>query len=220
MVGQLARLMGLMTLATFYVVPTAHAADEIGFSNDGVTWGTSLAEPIFDPDFRWVPGDDEIASFYVRNQGPTGAAMTIEARSADTDKLLSNDDIALSARVAGGPWVDLKNGVASESLTSRSITRGDVVRVDVNAVFDAQSTNRSQVKELALNFRVTLQDWRAANGDTGDGSGNGSGSDNSGSLPDTGAQIAAWMIVVALGLMLAGSVIVARRDRSEVTSHG
>ena len=198
----------------------AVAADEIGLSNDGVRWGSTLSDPIFDPNFRWVPGDDEIASFYVRNQGPTGAAMTIEARSADTDKLLSNDDIALSARVDGGSWVELKNGVASKRLTSRSITRGDVVRVDVNAVFDAQSTNRSQVKELALNFRVTLQDWRAANGGSGEGDSDSEGRGDTGSLPAAGAQVTAWSVAAVLGLVLLGSLIVARGERSEVTDRG
>ena len=33
---------------------------------------------LFDPDRRWVPGDAEVASFHVRNSGPTTAQLTIE----------------------------------------------------------------------------------------------------------------------------------------------
>lgn len=224
MIGRLARLIGVITLMAFSAASTAHAADEIGLSNDGVTWSSSLPKPLFDPDFRWVPGDSETASFYVRNQGPSGAMMTIEARSADSDKLMSNDDIAMKARVDGGDWVALANGIPTASLTSRGIRRGENVRVDVNAVFISSSPNRSQTKELDINFRVHLQDWVAANGGTGSGgtggNGNGNGSGVTGALPDTGAQIAAWMLGAGVILTVLGSLVVARRDRDEVSDRG
>ena len=53
----------------------AVAADEIGLSSDGFSWGSTLPQPLFDPAFRWVPGDRETASFWVRNQSGDGALL-------------------------------------------------------------------------------------------------------------------------------------------------
>lgn len=219
MISRLMRLIGVITLMTFSTSSTAYASDEIGLSNDGVTWSSSLPKPLFDTDFRWIPGDDQTASFYVRNQGPSGAMITIEARSSDSDKLMSNNDIVMKARVDTGQWVDLDNGVPTASLTSRGIRRGEKVRVDVNAVFVNSSPNRSQTKELNINFRVHLEDWVAANGGTGSG-GTKDDSGESGALPDTGAQVAAWMLVVGFAVTILGSLVVARRDRDEVSDRG
>ncbi len=188
----------------------AHAADEIGLSADGSSWSAGLDDPLFDPDVRWVPGDSRTASFFVRNQGPSGAAMTIEARSADRDQLIADDDIDLRARADGGEWVDLRNGVASRRLTDRAITRGGVVRVDVNAVFDPASTNQSQVKRLALDFSVALADAAGSGGGAdadggadGDGGGPGSG-DTPAALPDTGAGTTRTVVLVALAAVVGG----------------
>ena len=115
---------------------SAYAADEIGLSRDGVTWTPTLPGGLFDGAFRWVPGDSETESFYVRNQGPSDAVMVIEARSADSDELLSNDDIELRARVDGGTWAELENGATGRSLSQQRIGEDDVVHVDVKATFD------------------------------------------------------------------------------------
>jgi len=191
----------LVAALTTLISSSAIAADEVGLSNDGTTWGSTLAHPLFDPSIRWVPGDDETASFYVRNQGPTRALMTIEARSADTDELLSNDDIALKARAAGGAWVDLENGVPTADLAGGSIASGGVVKVDVNAVFDWQSPNRSQSKTLPLTFRVTLTDSLE------DVPGGGSEDE---ALPGTGSSFTVWQVVMA-GLLIGFGIALLRR---------
>ena len=187
---------------------TAQAADEIGFSNDGVTWSSSLPNPVFDPAFRWVPGDSRTASFFVRNDGPSTALMTIEARSADTDELLAVDDIDLQARVVGGSWVAIENGIASGPLTQGSIARGDVVQIQVNATFDPNSSNQSQTKRLPLSFTVTLTDALE------------SVSAGGGLLPSTGAKIGFWPLTLALGASVVGGALVARRSTSaEESAH-
>ena len=187
---------------------TAQAADEIGFSNDGVTWSSSLPNPVFDPAFRWVPGDSRTASFFVRNDGPSTALMTIEARSADTDELLAVDDIDLQARVVGGSWVAIENGIASGPLTQGSIARGDVVQIQVNATFDPNSSNQSQSKRLPLSFTVTLTDALE------------SVSAGGGLLPSTGAKIGFWPLTLALGASVVGGALVARRSTSaEESAH-
>ncbi|MEG9226178.1 hypothetical protein [Aeromicrobium sp. Sec7.5] len=177
----------------------AQAADEVEFSDDGAAWSSSLPDPVFDPAFRWVPGDSQTASFFVRNNGPSAALMTIEARSADTDELLADDDIDLQARVAGGSWVALDNGVITGPLTQGSIARGDVVEVQVNATFDPDATNQSQTRRLPLTFTVTL-----AEALEGDGTGGGL-------LPGTGAKVGFWTLTLALGASVIGGAIVVRR---------
>lgn len=187
---------------------TAQAADEIGFSNDGVTWSSSLPNPVFDPAFRWVPGDSRTASFFVRKDGPSTALMTIEARSADTDELLAVDDIDLQARVVGGSWVAIENGIASGPLTQGSIARGDVVQIQVNATFDPNSSNQSQSKRLPLSFTVTLTDALE------------SVSAGGGLLPSTGAKIGFWPLTLALGASVVGGALLARRSTSaEESAH-
>lgn len=182
---------------------SAYAADDIGLSRDGHTWAATLPGGLFDESFRWIPGDSHTESFFVRNQGPSRAFMTIEVRSLDTGELLSNDDITLRARVDDAAWVDLENGDRSESLTQRSIGRTDAVQVDVNATFDPASANRSQTKELALAFSVTLVDAL-------DGDGGGSGVDRL--IPDTGAEISAWLAVSACVMLAIGARLARRRE--------
>lgn len=206
---------------------TAHAADEIGLSKDGSTWSTTLSDPLFDPAFRWVPGDDEISSFFVRNQGPTGADLTISVRSADTDQLLGNEDIALFARADGGPWVELVNGVASAALTARTVSRLGIVRVDVRAVFDPASTNQSKTKSVPLTFFVTLSEAvpsATPSPDDSDGSDDGSDdsddsddaddSDDYGFLPGSGSTLRPEVLWVA-AILIGGGLAIFRRARRE-----
>lgn len=192
-----------------------HAAEEIGLSNDGVTWSSTLERPLFDPAFRWVPGDSETASFYVRNQGPSSALLAIAARSADTDELLEHDDIRLRARAAGGDWVAIENGVASRSLTSQSLRRGASTQVQVNATFDPASTNQSQTKVLRLDFVVTLADHRALEPpDAADGSADESSSIPTGvgaALPSTGSPLGILGLMIGALLVLLGGHLARRR---------
>ncbi|WP_156368086.1 LPXTG cell wall anchor domain-containing protein [Aeromicrobium sp. Leaf291] len=188
----------------------AHAADEIGISRDGTSWSSNLDEPLFDPGLRWVPGDTRTSSFFVRNQGPSGSAITIEVRSLDSDELLADDDIHLRARAAEGAWVDLRNEVTSTLLTEKTIEQGAAVRVDVNATFDEASTNQSQVGRLAIAFRVRLADAAAGEpGDDLDGASPSAG-DTVGDLPDTGSATPRWIVLGGLGLALVGVLLASR----------
>lgn len=218
-----APLLALVATVLLHVT-AAHATDGIGISDDGVTFSAGLDRPLFDPAVRWVPGDSRTKSFFVRNQGPSGASMTIEARSADKDELLADDDIDLRARADGGGWVVLRNGIASTRLTDEAIEQGGVVRVDVNAVFDPASTNQSQVKRLALDFRVQLADARGTAGEPGDDHDGGtdvgdpSTPQGASGLPDTGATAPQWLVAVGAALALSGITLLARRREDERTT--
>lgn len=201
----------LLAAALVLVSVPAHAADEVGLSRDGVTWSTSLAQPLFDPGFRWVPGDVESERFYVRNQGPSGAEMTVEVVSADPDDLLENDDLAISARAGSGDWITLENGVPSAELTAEAIAMGGVAPVDVRVEFVWESPNRSQTRVLPLVLRVTLV------GDAPGGDGDADGDDGGiGFLPDAGSLVSialVWAAALAIGAGLA--LVIRRRDRED-----
>ena len=209
---------GLLLAGLVVAAPMgAVAADEIGLSKDGSNWSSSLSAPLFDPAFRWVPGDDEISSFFVRNQGPSGAVLTISVRSADTEQLLSDSDIELFARVDGGPWIKLANGVATSAVTERSITRRGTVRVDVRARFEPSSTNPSQTKSAPLTFVVTLTQASGSgrNHSGNDGDGDDDGDDRDGHLPGTGSTVGPATLWAAAMLIGGGLALVRRSKREE-----
>lgn len=228
-------LLALVVTASLLGASVAYASGEIGLSEDGASWSSGLDGPLFDPDARWVPGDSRTETFYVRNQGPTGASMTIEARSTDEDDLLADDEIDLRARADGGAWVDLRNGAASTELNDDAIEQDGVVRVDVNASFDPASSNRSQTARVALDFRVHLADAVGSDGesdaDAEGGADAGSGvdadldggsgvdaeldlpaaGDSNGALPGTGAITDRWVVLGGAAFLLLGVALVRRR---------
>lgn len=228
--GLLGAAVTALVLVTF-VPALAHAADEIEFSHDGVTWSSTLSDPLFDPARRWVPGDTHSASLWVRNLGPTAASVTIDVRSADPDELLSRDDIALSARAAGGAWVDLDNGAPRRLLTAMA-TGGDV-RIDIEARFDPDSPNRSQRASASLDFTVTLSqidpdapdpdpddpdDPDRPPGDPeppGEPPRSGDPTDSPGLLPKTGASVTVGSLLIGAVLMFIGAALIRRREESD-----
>jgi hypothetical protein len=183
----------------------AIAADEIGLSNDGSHWSTVLTDPLFDPSFIWVPGDAKTSSFFVRNQGPTPAELTITVTSGDGDQLLANDDITLAARADGGSWAPLRNGVATTALTAQAIARGGSTRVELRARFDPASANRTEDKSLPLRFVVRLTEAIPTPGPTpSDSDSDESNHAREGGigLPGTGSNLGvgtAWSAVALLG---------------------
>ena len=188
----------------------ARAADEIGLSPDGVAWYDALRRPLFDPARRWVPGDAETASFYVRNEGRTAAQLTIEVRSSGGADLLASDDVEITARTPGLDWLVIENGTASSWLTDRAIERGGRVRVDVKVRFLWQAPNDSMLDRLPLDFEVRLVQAGAVDGDTGH-------DDPTGLLPDTGSAVSPFFVWLGASLVGAGLALIAaaRRRRRE-----
>jgi LPXTG-motif cell wall-anchored protein len=200
-VTRAAACLAVMTCLTLTAGP-AIASDDIGLSRDAVTWASELSDGLFDGAFTWVPGDSETESFYVRNQGPTDAVMVIEARSADSDDLLSNEDIKLRARVDGGTWADLENGAPTKSIRLHRIGKDDVVHVDVNATLNPTSTNQSQNKTLDLTLTVTLAETLQS----------GRGNSHHDVLPATGVQISNWLVILAGVMLTLGARLVLRGE--------
>ncbi len=123
----------------------ARADDEVGLSLDGHTWTADLNRPLFDPAMRWIPGDVETRSFWVRNDGPAKASMKIGVRTTDPDALFAQDDILIDARVRGGRWAPLSHGRGTRALTDRTLAKGGRVRVDLRVTFVPEATNRTEL---------------------------------------------------------------------------
>ncbi len=217
------------TLLTFSSMPsTAQAADELGLSWDGHTWAEQLSEPVFDPAALWVPGDVGAKTFHVRNQAESGAILTIAVNTRDDDDLLRNEDIKLSARVGTEDWVDLKQTEQNFRLSNDELPAGESRKIEVKADFDFASPNRSQQKQLALNFRVTLSDAQASPDDhegpgdddesTGPGDTGGVDDEANGPLANAGAPAVGWVIVAGGVAIGAGLRLITRRKRKE-TEH-
>ncbi len=218
------RRRGLCLLVPFLLigllgVPAATAAEEIGLSSDGTRWTPQLTVPLFEPERRWVPGDAEVRTFRLRNQGPSPASVTIEALSADGDARLAAD-VALSVRVDGGGWVSLDLGAPESDLTVLPEQSRRGVPVEVRAVFDPASTNPTQNLLLPLVLRITLSGdaWDVA----GEGAEVGAGplDDPGGLLPGAGATLGVEDLLVAAALCVLGALLIARRSSREEQRDG
>lgn len=178
----------------------AVAADELRLSSDGTHWSSNLQEPLFDPGCRWVPGDSETGSFYVRNQASSAGDLTIDVRDEHGDRDLSAD-LSFRARAGGGGWIDVERDGTSHVLNTSALPAGQSVRVDLSASFNRASTNRTQTKAVGFRFRVTLSDAQGG----------------SGVLPATGSGVEPWMLWIGAIMIGSGLALVARRrERGEV----
>lgn len=196
-------------------VATAAAADEAQVSLDGRHWTGRISTPLFDPAFRWVPGDDDVKTFFVRNDGPSTARVTVEVDTGDPDHWIREDGLALSARVDGGAWASLRNGGQVGELVEDALRQGRQARVDVRVDFPATATDASERDRLPFSFRVTLVQAGPV-GDAGQGAGGLGGL--GGGLADTGTTLRMWLVWLAAGLISSGLALLAGRRRE--SSHG
>lgn len=206
---RLATLVVALSLVPTAFAAPAVAADEVGLSRDGRTWHDSLSEPLFAPDFRWVPGDRETASFYVRNRGPSAARMSIDVTAGDADRLLAESDIEIDVRAGGGDWHRVPNGGTTKALVRDSLAESATTDVDVRVDFAWLSPNRSQRKALPLRMVVTLVQSGPVDRGPSDQPGGGL-------LPGTGADVPPWLLWLAAVLLGVGGSLWAagRKERS------
>lgn len=204
--------MRLAPVATAFLLPLLHAApayaaDEVGLSLTGRTWAASLDADLFATPYRWVPGDAETRRFFVRNQGPTAATMTLAVEGGDLDGLLARRDVVLRARLAGQPWQELAAG-AERTLSTELLPAAGIRRVEVEARFLASSTNHSETRRLPLHFVVTLTDGAAAPSAHDGGPAD---------LPSTGSTVDTWTLAAAAALIATGLLLLAgRRKENDV----
>lgn len=194
----------------------AHAADELGLSNDGATWASSLPAPLFDSNFHWVPGDRQERTFWVRNMSHDEAVLDVAVLGTTVDSLMDTGDLDVEVRAGNGPWTSTDQVGRHQLVSSMPVAAGQREKVTVAVDLDAASTNQSQVKKLALSFEVRLTQDTADRGgrhDGDEGSGHHGDRDRDGDLPGTGGQ--PWWILPLGAVLTGGGMFVARSIREE-----
>lgn len=150
MIRRCAALMVVALLSTL-ALPAEAAGSRMQFSRDGVAWVPSIDAPLFDPDFRWVPGDAEVRSFWVKN---VSSAAELEVSAAGLDnELVTSGDFEVQVRADGGTWQGLD---LASSLGAGHLSSGEQRRFDVRVAFSPASTNMSQSARFPLSFIVDL----------------------------------------------------------------
>lgn len=211
MIRRLGMLAATATTVIAALAVPARAADGIGLSLDGRTWSDSIRQPLFDAGSRWVPGDSETRSFYVRDQGPTGARLTVDVLTRDGNRLIADDDLLIEVRADGGAWGVIENGGTARAIASGRLGQGARARVDVRVGFRPGSVNESQSDVLPLDFRATLVDGSA---------GPDAGGAADGLLPGTGSALGVAVIWSAAALLGSGLALLLGRRRKQEEPHG
>jgi hypothetical protein len=200
----------------------ASAADALGLSNDGTTWSSSLPSPLFDSTFRWVPGDRQQRTFWVRNQSSDKAVLDIAVLGSSVDSLMETGDLEVEVRAGTGPWHSTRQAGRHTLISSMEVAPGQKESVTVAVGFDSASLNDSQVTKYTLNFEVRLSQDTSGQGDDGNDGNDGNSSDHlhgdgdrDDDLPGTGG-LPWWVLPVGAGLTGGGVALVAgvRRERS------
>ena len=198
------RLLGmtLILVAASYASP-AYATNELGLSVDGVHWVQSIDAPLFDESMRWVPGDSESATFFVRNQGGTPGDLAVDVLGSHVGNLIDSRDLRVTAKGGGGAWTTVSEGGTRRLLTAPRIPDGSVVPIDLAISFDFSSPNATQVRASDVNFRVTLSESLPGGPSETPGPGPG--------LPGTGAPEVRWIAAIGAILIGVGLAFVSRR---------
>jgi hypothetical protein len=189
--------------------PTSAAqADELEVSRDGSDWSSTLGQPLFDPMRRWVPGDEDQKSFWVRNAGPTSGHLTLTVHTAPGDDLLDSGTVTIRARSGAGDWISVGRPGRPQSLATE-LGPGEQTEVLVQASYSASAGNQTQDKDTTLIFTATLI------GTTGDGGPTAPATHGSlppdGDLPGTGAPAVLWLLPLGAAAIGAGVAAVGRR---------
>jgi len=214
-------LVALLTVmaALGFAAPASAAGNQLQVSADGVTWGASLPAPLFSPSFRWVPGDSEARSFYVRNHTGQDAVLNVIMLPAQFGDLMASGALTVSAQVDGGTWVGANSADNSHFLITNASVPGKAVRkINVRIDFAAASGNATQDSVVGLAFDVSLTQGRAVVLAPTQGSGHGPKSNHPGSLPNTGNDVSPLMILLAVLLFLGGAALALLSQRPRHTT--
>ncbi|MGO3148184.1 MAG: hypothetical protein ACTIJ6_10960 [Leucobacter sp.] len=127
---------------------------KIELSADGIVWASNLADPLFDSETRWVPGDSRTATFFVRNLGGTDAWLSLKAERLSSARPLPEDDIVLATRASDGAWENL-GGTPAKKL---ALTESDsaATEVTVQAQVPWRAGNDTQLDDARFNITVNL----------------------------------------------------------------
>jgi len=242
----LARALAIAVSLVLVVPAVATAADDpttptsrLGLSMDeNGPWTTSLGTPLFDPDFRWVPGDRIVSGFWATNLSTDSAEFRISLLPRVT-ALLDSGEFQIEVRADDDRWQPIRTAWSAP----RPLAAGEKMHIQIRAELPESASNATQT--LAFGFdlrtRLTYQGPVAtptprptpAAPESGDDdvSRDGEGaaakdadaetpaSPNHGSLAGTGADQPAWLPPLGFGALITGLwLALAARRRSDEES--
>ncbi|SDS84540.1 hypothetical protein [Microlunatus soli] len=148
--------LGAMIIVAVSALTPASAVsqDEVQVSSDARHWQSDLDRPLFDPDARWVPGDVETTTLWIRNAATTAGTLRVAVDPLDHDQFLRHG-LHLRARASGSDWVTLAPDGSARRITGR-LPAGATTQLWITASFDAAAGNVSQERRADLRLRVTL----------------------------------------------------------------
>lgn len=232
------RLLALVLILVIGLPLAAHAEDPapsnaLGLSrSESGPWAPKLAEPLFDPTDRWVPGDVQTAQFWARNQATDSTELRILVIPRVQD-LIESGELDAEIRTDGGAW---------EALTTTwtppiSLAPGQKSLIEIRAELPRPATNGSQALTFSFDIRARLTytgpDTSATPkpspsptqtpgpgdvGDTGNDENKPDDPDGAedGNLSSTGASHPTWLLPLGLGALATGiGLAMAARRRND-----
>ncbi|GAA1699720.1 hypothetical protein GCM10009808_16650 [Microbacterium sediminicola] len=149
-----------IALTTLTASPAMAVADEgsgnILLSNDGVSWGPSLTDPLFPSGTRIVPGDSLDADFWVKNNSDTNAWVSLRMNGLEVSfpQYALTMAVALDGATSGRAFIE--GGQCYTLVPARYMTPGQALHIDTSLSFDAINSSLSQNKTAQLVFTVQL----------------------------------------------------------------
>ncbi len=168
-------------------------------STDGTHWGTSLSDPLFDPERRLSPGDTATRVLYVRNHGAEDSRAQVTVGIHDDRAVDGARWAVVAARTDSGRWTYLRDPDSVLVLRDLRLAPGDVRRVEVQATVNALAADAAMGRELQVDLDVSPL----------------------GASHDTVSAVAAWwspagqarLVAATLGGVVALSALVLARGR-------
>lgn len=184
-----------------------HAVERLLLSRDGVHWSSDLAGQAFDPDRRWVPGDERSTVLWAKNHSGEQASLTIDLVDVNGTSMLGGDFVDLEVTIGDRPAeiVDLGHIVSVPRTQAE-----EEIKIIITATLAESAANDTQGERLSFDLVAELRqvpDGSPSPPPTDDG------------LPGTGAQQGlAILTLIGLGGLVAGAASI-RTGRRKDSAH-
>lgn len=158
----LAGAIGLgLVLVTVGAAAPAHAAGDIGISDDGVTFGSSYPGTLFDSTGILVPLDSESESFYIRNETTEPAFLRITLRDVTYSDPAYGAVLTVSASTpaaTGSPRSLMSATPCAILVEGQTVQPGEVVPITAVLALGDLNGSAGQNATADMSIRVELHD--------------------------------------------------------------
>ena len=158
-IWRLSAAVGIAVVLALAPAVTASAAGQLELSNDGVTFGTTLAAPVFSPSPVLVPLQSASSTFWVRNASTVAAYLRLTLVDSSWSSWDYGSGLTLNAAVPGktGASVPLASTPAcSVILYGVLLAPGASVQVTATMALGDKNGSSGQTGWAAVDFGVTL----------------------------------------------------------------